>query len=247
MRVRAQAPRNRSLRYSSSVAFRRLSPPTQGGGGHVARREDIVLRVPVSRGGGGERELCVSEIWPTDRFRATRADRLTPSFAYVHPYQPVFLTLSLFLYLSFSLSFFSSSFALTRCASSSKTFSLRRVWSGPRVFLAQDQARVSSTCTRNAKLVAFLLDTGRRGGCILALCARIHCSRRLILAGPSIPANSFTGYTMPLNLRDRREKEKEEERLFLDGDSIRTNASRYFSQRLAADSKSLYLMESRWG
>lgn len=64
----------------------------------MARREDIVLRVPVSRGGGGERELCVSEIWPTDRFRATRADRLTPSFAYVHPYQPVFLTLSLSLF-----------------------------------------------------------------------------------------------------------------------------------------------------
>lgn len=108
MRVRAQAPRNRSLRYSSSVAFRRLSPPTQGGGGHVARREDIVLRVPVSRGGGGERELCVSEIWPTDRFRATRADRLTPSFAYVHPYQPVFLTLSLslFVFLLLFLLFF---------------------------------------------------------------------------------------------------------------------------------------------
>lgn len=51
---------------------------------------------------------------------------------------------------------------------------------------------------------------------------------------------------MPVTLRDRREKEKEEEKLFLDGDSIRTNASRYFSQRLAADSKSLYLMESRW-
>lgn len=38
--------------------------------------------------------------------------------------------------------------------------------------------------------------------------------------------------------------EKEEERLFLEGDPIRTNASRYFSPRLAADFKSLHLMES---
>lgn len=41
--------------------------------------------------------------------------------------------------------------------------------------------------------------------------------------------------------------EKEEERLFLEGDPIRTNASRYFSPRLAADFKSLHLMESGWG
>ena len=48
---------------------------------------------------------------------------------------------------------------------------------------------------------------------------------------------------MPLTSRE----EEKEKRLFLGGDSIRTNASRYFSQRLAADSKSLHLMESRWG
>lgn len=41
--------------------------------------------------------------------------------------------------------------------------------------------------------------------------------------------------------------EKEEERLFLEGDPIRTNASRYISPRLAADFKSLHLMESGWG
>lgn len=73
MRVRAQAPRNRSLRYSSSVAFRRLSPPTQGGGGHVALGYRFACAGKPEGGRERERErkLCVSEIWPTDRFRAT--------------------------------------------------------------------------------------------------------------------------------------------------------------------------------
>lgn len=53
---------------------------------------------------------------------------------------------------------------------------------------------------------------------------------------------------MPLTLRATQARtEKEEERLFLDGDPIRTNASRYFSPRLAADFKSLHLMESGRG
>lgn len=133
MRVRAQAPRNRSLRYSSSVAFRRLSPPTQGGGGHVALGYRFACAGKPEGGRERERENCVSvKSGPPIDSEQLRADRLTPSFAYVHPYQPVFLCLRLSLS-TFSFRFSSSS-VLTRYASSSKTLSPRRVWLGPRVF-----------------------------------------------------------------------------------------------------------------
>lgn len=99
MRVRAQAPRNRSLRYSSSVAFRRLSPPTQGGGGHVALGYRFACAGKPEGGRERERENCVSvKSGPPIDSEQLRADRLTPSFAYVHPYQPVFLCLRLSLY-----------------------------------------------------------------------------------------------------------------------------------------------------